>query len=469
VSVLSLLAKKPPAEGYWPLDFPLIRLSPKREDVFTIEQSFQGIMIFGSNGSGKSSGSAALLARKYLANQFGGLVLCAKTDEADRWRSYLRQTGREQDGRFFSVGGEYRFNFLEHEANQRRAQVENLVNLLIGVARVRRSKIPDEKTVFWTQEQKKLFRNGLSLLMFAKETANVRNLSRILRSCPETARDAENERWQEDNYVCALLSRAITNAPQNLDVSEIEAYYLRDWPTMRESERSLVKADLTGLLDGLSRGDIGDLFSTTTNLTPNDILNGAVVVVDIPEREFLEIGQYCALIWLQLLQRAIDRRQYKEPEGRPLFIWQDECHLFASDRDSVFQATCRSKGVSVVRICQNYPLLHLAYGSKEAVDSLLGNCTTKFFHRNDCPETNTWATKLIAKELSFEHSIGDSDGKRSINVHRREEDSCRASEFLALKDGGKVNRYLVQAIVFQSGRSWLKGKRRWIVSEFRQQ
>ena len=37
----------------------------------------------GENGSGKTSGSGQLFARKYLENGFGGLVLCFKTDEAD--------------------------------------------------------------------------------------------------------------------------------------------------------------------------------------------------------------------------------------------------------------------------------------------------------------------------------------------------------------------------------------------------
>ena len=87
----------------WPLDLPLVRFSRAKEDVWTLRDACQGVLIMGENGSGKTSGSGELLARKYLQAGFGGLVLCFKTDEADLWRSYLKRSGREADGRYFSV------------------------------------------------------------------------------------------------------------------------------------------------------------------------------------------------------------------------------------------------------------------------------------------------------------------------------------------------------------------------------
>ena len=58
-------------------------------------------MITGQTGKGKTSGPGRLLAKAYLRAGFGGLVLCAKVDEADLWRKYLGETGREADGIFF--------------------------------------------------------------------------------------------------------------------------------------------------------------------------------------------------------------------------------------------------------------------------------------------------------------------------------------------------------------------------------
>ena len=103
-------------ESDWPLNLPLVRFSERSEDIWTLSDAFQGVSIMGENGSGKTSGSGKHLARKFLQNGFGGLVLCFKTDEADLWRSYLQHTGRETDGRFFGIDEAFRFNFMDYEA-----------------------------------------------------------------------------------------------------------------------------------------------------------------------------------------------------------------------------------------------------------------------------------------------------------------------------------------------------------------
>jgi len=125
--------------GGWPLDLPLVHFSRLAADTWTLRDACQGVLIMGENGSGKTSGSGELLARKYLGAGFGGLVLCFKTDEADLWRQYLRRAGRESDGRFFGVNEAYRFNFLDYEANTSGVDfAENLVTLLVDIASIQK-------------------------------------------------------------------------------------------------------------------------------------------------------------------------------------------------------------------------------------------------------------------------------------------------------------------------------------------
>ena len=62
---------------------PLVQFSPLAEDIWTLEDAFQGTVIFGSTGSGKTSGSGQLLALKFLKAGFGGLVLCVDIEEAN--------------------------------------------------------------------------------------------------------------------------------------------------------------------------------------------------------------------------------------------------------------------------------------------------------------------------------------------------------------------------------------------------
>jgi len=231
------------------------------------------------------------------------------------------------------------------------------------------------------------------------------------------------------------------------------------------------------MFDPLTRGKIAELFGIVSNLTPDDILDGKVVVIDIPIAKYREVGQYAALIWAQLFQRAVDRRSYEAPSGRPVFLWEDEAHYFTIEQDALFQTTARSKGISVVRLTQNLPNFLDAYGrdGKHKIDTLLGNHATKIFHRNGDPTTNEWASKIIAKETTYKHSISTSGSihaavgvNSQTSVTEVEEDSCAPKEFIGLKNGGKKNNCIVEGILFQSGRLWLKDQR-WTVRRFRQE
>ena len=142
------------------------------------------------------------------------------------------------------------------------------------------------------------------------------------------------------------------------------------------------------------------------------------------------------------------------------FIEQFDCKYA---EDAQFQTTARSKGISVVRLTQNLPNFLDAYGSdgKHKVDTLLGNHATKIFHRNGDPTTNEWASKIIAKETTYRHSISanGSSGNSQTSVTEVEEDSCPPKEFVGLKNGGRKHDCIVEGVLFQSGRLWLKDQR----------
>ena len=71
------------------LDTPLLKLTAT--DYFTLRDACQGVLITGGIGSGKTSGSGQALAGAYLRAGMGGLVLCAKPEEAQQWRRYCKQ------------------------------------------------------------------------------------------------------------------------------------------------------------------------------------------------------------------------------------------------------------------------------------------------------------------------------------------------------------------------------------------
>jgi hypothetical protein len=144
--------------------------------------------------------------------------------------------------------------------------------------------------------------------------------------------------------------RSDVAARKNLRTCPLFVCVRGERPALASKTRETIDADFTGMFDPLTRGKIGELFGTGTNLTPDDILEGKVVVIDIPIAKYREVGQYAALIWAQLFQRAVDRRSYEAPSGRPVFLWEDEAHYFTIEQDALFQTTARSKGISVVRL-----------------------------------------------------------------------------------------------------------------------
>src|ERR1700758_1069432 len=462
----------------WPLSMPLVRFSRLPADRWTLADSFQGVAIFGENGSGKTSGSGRILARKYLEAGLGGMVLCFKTDEADLWRSYLRAAGREEDGRFFGVNEAFRFNFMDYEARSSGVDfAENLVTLLVDIASVqKRTEATGSEAHFWLPQKKKLLRNAITLLLLAKESIQLRTLYEMIVSAPKDAQQVISQDWRKQSYVFNLLERAERLASNHPEWKFLVNYWIIERPALAPKTRETIDADFTGMFDPLTRGKIGELFGTDTNLSPTNIFEGKVVVVDIPVAYYREVGQFAALIWAQLFQRAVDRRNYVAPDSRPVFLWEDEAHYFTIDQDALFQTTARSKGISVVRLTQNLPNFLDAYGrdGKHKVDTLLGNHATKIFHRNGDPTTNEWASKVIAKETAYKHSLSNSGSLQSssgfssnTSVTEVEEDSCPPKEFIGLKNGGKKNDYTVEGILFQSGRLWNKNQR-WTVRRFKQ-
>ena len=448
----------------WPLDLPLINFSPYPADIWTLADSFQGVAIFGENGSGKTSGSGQLLARKYLKAGYGGIVLCFKTDEADLWRKYLKDTGREEDGRFFSVDGPFRFNFLQHESESSGVDFsENLVTLLVDISSIRRrTEAKGSNENFWEGEKKKLLRNAISMFILSGEPVRLRTLYRAL-SNPQISQE--------------LYDRIIEiDAWDTPELELIKDYWMRERLVLDPKTKATIDSDFTGMFDPLTRGKIGELFGTETNLSPDDTFAGKIIVIDIPVARYREIGQYAALIWSQLFQRAVDRRTYNAPNDRPVFLWVDEAQYFTIEQDALFQTTARSKGISVVRLTQNLPNFLDAYGrdGKHKVDTLLGNHATKIFHRNGDPTTNEWAAKVIGKELAYKHSMSNSGSLQSnsgfnasASVSETYEESCQPFEFLNLKNGGHKNQCRVEAILFQSGRLWRKDQR-WTTVNFQQ-
>ena len=87
----------PDALHRYDLAHTLVSFGEREGDAWTIGDACEGTQIFGTTGSGKTSGSGRTLALAFLRAGFSGLVLCAKPDERELWGRYAAIAGREDD------------------------------------------------------------------------------------------------------------------------------------------------------------------------------------------------------------------------------------------------------------------------------------------------------------------------------------------------------------------------------------
>jgi hypothetical protein len=347
----------------WPLDLPIVRLGASP---WTLEDALTGLLVMGATGSGKSSGPAALFSRKLLELGLGGIVLCYKREEAGVWVKRMKDAGRESDTCVFGLDSPYRFNFLDFESEQKSSglnQIDNLANMLLNIASVRRTSPVGNEASWFLPQKKLLIRSSLSLLLLAEVPLTLKAISRVLQSAPSTLDESRNKEWQKNSYLFALLLEAEKKHPDHPELQEVKDYWLAIRPAIGEKNRGPIDAEYTGMVSGpLSRGQVAELFASETNIDPTACFDGKVIIIDLPVEEYEEARQYAALIWSVAFMRACGRRDYNAPGDRPVFLFADEAQAFSTDHDANFFATCRSKGVCNVRMTQNLAGYIKSYG-----------------------------------------------------------------------------------------------------------
>ncbi|HEY5078584.1 MAG TPA: TraM recognition domain-containing protein [Opitutaceae bacterium] len=477
----------PPLLG-WPEHCGLVDMGG---DPWRIKDACEGTMIFGGTGSGKTSGSGRALAESFLRAGFGGLVLCAKPDEPSLWIRYASEAGREADLVMFGGTEHWGFNFMRHESLRPGAGAgltENLVNLFMEVSSIgsgdARARGGDP---FWERAMRSLIRNCVDVLSMAGEPASLHAMFDVIRSAPTVPADLESPAWKAQSACWRHLEAAGERArgkSWEIDCREVAGYWLSHFPTLGDKTRGSIVAMFSTLAEALMRGKMRELFCEETTLSPEDVIAGKIVVVDLPVKVWSEVGRMAAVLWKYCLQKAVERRtDNASGQGRPLFLWADECQHFVSRYDSLFQATARSSRAASVYLTQNYPTLTSAFGAgaeaRSLTDSLLGNMATKVFHANSDSETNRFAAELVGKRLQLLRSSGSGASFNmgghasfgsSANSGRSEhmDFEIQPGEFSALRKGGAENGYAADALVFQNGRKWADTGRTWMKVSFPQ-
>jgi NAD(P)-dependent dehydrogenase (short-subunit alcohol dehydrogenase family) len=406
------------------LDAPLLRLSPR--DPWRVRDALEGgTQIFGSPGSGKSSGSARTIAHAMLRAGWGFLVLCARNEEAATWRRYCKETGREKSLIVIDGSRERRFNFLTYElAKQPRNLTQNVVNLLTHILDAAEGRVTGDRGAdpFWKTSTGELLSHSIDMLWHAYGRVTLGELVRLLAERPQYTTQVTEAAFQQSSFWSKTMERLMGLAREPAVhymepriISLIFSYFARTLgaPDHQKTTGSVVHT-LTASLSRLLKGTLHDLFCTTTNVVPEYCFDGAVIVVDLPVVKYHDEGILAAHIWKYLWQRAVMGRVI-EKTTRPVVCWADECQFFLSSNDALFVSNSRAQRACSVYITQNLPTYYsriVAPNPADVADSLIGNFANKIFHNNTDERTNRYASELIGKgvQLRYSQSGGTNEG-----------------------------------------------------------
>ena len=104
---------------------------------------------------------------------------------------------------------------------------------------------------------------------------------------------------------------------------------------------------------------------------------------------------------------------------------------------------------------------------QDRAKSLLGNLNLKYFCNNSEVNTNRWASSLIGEEFKKEDSITYNQGNESRNESMVLRPRVYPDEFSDLRTGRKENDFIVEAVVYKSGKKWgSKKNKKFVIAEF---
>lgn len=468
-------------------------------DKFSIRHAVEGIQIFGATGSGKSSGSAKKLARAYLENGFGGLILCAKPDERAIWEKYISDAKRDEDKVIFDRNSGLQFNPIRYEMEREgegAGETLNLVELIMVLYEISRSfsagggsSGKDER--FWDNAVKRAIARSIDLLYLGNQEVTIESMRKVISTAPNQAEakqivefvqqtrnsseeehvkeEAEKalERWKSRSYcVLCLLTALETEDFNDNERSQndlVQSYFFREFARLVDRTKSIIEESFLGLVEPFNSGLLKEHFSggVSDELFPEQAYEkGKIIILDFPVKEHLLAGVLAAGIYKYLFQQAMERRRIIDGGNlTPTFLWVDESQFYMSQYDQLFATTARSSLTSIVYLTQNINNYFAAMGneSPEArTKSLLGNLSTKIYHANSDFETNEYASKTIGESFRQMTSLQkQSSNPASPTFSEQLFPQVLTGEFTTLQKGGNpANGYKTEAIITQTGHTW---------------
>ncbi len=193
---------------------------------WTIGDACEGVQIFGGTGSGKTSGSGQSLAKCYLYNGFGGLVLTVKSGDREMWEEYAQSINREVELVVVNETTGYRFNFLDYLVKEGYSTV-NIAHTFLSV--MQKVNAGD----YWQNAMEQMIKNIINLLIVADGEVSIGKMYKAILNAPRTVEEAnaifnnqaiDPNNSKETDYFKDLVFRALENYEKYIETTEKAEY-----------------------------------------------------------------------------------------------------------------------------------------------------------------------------------------------------------------------------------------------------
>ena len=424
---------------------------------YTLEDVYRGFLIYGQTGSGKTSGSGKFIASNFLRLGFGGLVLCAKKDEASFWEDIAKKNYRNKSIIRISANSSHRFNYVsffkeilsQYDEGTKNTLLANMFFMAIKNAGYGFS----SSDSFWENALKQLIINIVTILNLSNEEIVPENMYKLLISLPKTSDEGQEVLgyfYEDEEIIEDYFTKLIKDIKNSHELEMSVNYFCKDYACLVDKTRSIIFTSLTSLLEELRREPLRSHFQGESNVTPDMIFSGAIIIIDYSVHEWQSIGKIVNNFWKYAFQIASQNRS----NTRPCFLWADEAHYFLNSFDTEYQSTARSSCVSTVYLTQNISIQRSAFKSsnnKDHVTALSGNLCNIIFHRNNDPETNEYAIKLFGQFTKSKTQYKDKNLFFNPKEKIKKQIISR-EDLMKLKTGGKHNNYKVEGFILKPGK-----------------
>jgi len=161
------------------------------------------------------------------------------------------------------------------------------------------SRRPEFGDDFWTNATNQLMRALFDVFLLAGEPLIIDNLTRFVALAPEKP----NPHWHNITYFGDVVQRAQKGATSDEDkriCRDCVEYWTVVYPGIASATRSGITLGFTAMANALSGRGIHDLISSTTNITPELILSGLIVILDLPIKDCGQGGLLVQAAWKYL-------------------------------------------------------------------------------------------------------------------------------------------------------------------------